>query len=157
MYTTHRERTTVAIIHQVRSVVHAHLTTSCSGAFSLSSFACICPISSNHPLKKQMEKKTTKSANYEVLNGQHMFQSMLSSKLISADVCGTVMDSLSVQMAQVRLKLLLFSANFSIFGICKHDCSCRYTLRLAVPHKHLEATAISIFPGTCSVRCCLQC
>lgn len=26
---------------------------------------------------------------------------MLTSKLISADVCGTVMDSLSVQMAQV--------------------------------------------------------
>ena len=30
-----------------------------------------------------------------------MFEAMLSSKLISADVCGTVMDSLSVQMAQV--------------------------------------------------------
>ena len=38
---------------------------------------------------------------------------MLSSKLISADVCGTVMDSLSVQMAQVRRKLLLLSPNFS--------------------------------------------
>ena len=30
-----------------------------------------------------------------------MFESMLTSRLISADVCGTVMDSLSVQMAQV--------------------------------------------------------
>jgi hypothetical protein len=30
-----------------------------------------------------------------------MFQSMLTSRLISADVCGTVMDSLSLQMAQV--------------------------------------------------------
>jgi hypothetical protein len=30
-----------------------------------------------------------------------MFQNMLTSKLISADVCGTVMDSLSVTMAQV--------------------------------------------------------
>ena len=31
-----------------------------------------------------------------------MFESMLTSRLISADVCGTVMDSLSVQMAQVH-------------------------------------------------------
>jgi len=86
-----------------------------------------------------------------------MFQSMLTSKLISADVCGTVMDSLSVQMAQVRLKLLLFSANFSrIFRFWHLQARLQLSVHTALG-KHLEATAISIFAGTCSVGCCRQC
>jgi hypothetical protein len=57
LYTTHTQRTTVAIIQQVRSAGYTHLTTSCSGAFSLSSFACICPILSASSGEKEKESK----------------------------------------------------------------------------------------------------